>query len=202
MAHKYAPPRKGGEKTKPDSTETPQPESTQSESTAQKPAEGPSAEKPQSKLTGLRNWNVDESVDGISGSRIRDCIIYQLDFRKADFYTKNLTRGFVLRNAKRLHEDTPEDYVYDPDPLVGEVTKHLDGGETFKQTLILRAPRDDAERRRIRDRYGVNSYTIRFLAKPGCPVCRGTGYQYVSAYPGDPVYSKLTEAVECACIHE
>ena len=197
MAHKYAPPRKGSEKTKADGTEAPQPEPT-----AKKPADGPSAKKPQSKLTGIRNWNVDESVDGISGSRIRDCIIYQLDVRKADFYTRNLTRGFVLRNAKRLHEDTPDDWVYDPDPLVGEVTKHLDGGETFKQTLILRAPRDDAERRKIRDKFGVTSYTSRFLAKPGCPVCRGTGYHYVSSYPGDPVYSRLAETLECRCSHE
>src|SRR5579863_6522550 len=33
-------------------------------------------------LTGIRNWN--ESVRGISGERLRNCIIYQLDVKRSE----------------------------------------------------------------------------------------------------------------------
>src|SRR5208337_3977554 len=46
---------------------------------------------------GIRNWSesiVTSSGKTITGERIRNCIIYQLDVRKDSWYTMRLTKGF------------------------------------------------------------------------------------------------------------
>lgn len=162
-------------------------------------ATAPAPEAAKDELTGIRNWN--ESVRGISGERLRNCVIYQLDVVKNQWYALRLTRKFVRDQAERLDGDTPEDYVFDPDPLFGTITFHGEEGDT-KVEAVLRYPKTEKERIKIRDKYGVNYKTIKFLVKKNCPRCKGKGTYSVSAYPGDPVYGRLTETIECSCSYE
>jgi len=148
----------------------------------------------------IRDWS--EDVDGISGQRLRNCIIYQLDVRKADFYVKNMSRGFVRRNAKRLDDDTPVEFVYNPNPLIGSKQRRTEDGKVTDDAIILRKPKDAAERKYLRDQYGVNAHTRRWLAKEDCPKCDGSGLCEVASYPSDSVYARLTDFVECSCNFE
>src|SRR5271154_1058826 len=208
MAFKYAKPYEGnapqsrGKCKVSDCTATASPAGTGYCSTHDL-ARTPIGEQPKSdpELTGILAWNIDESVEGISGKRIRDCIWYQLKVRKHPWYVHNLSRGFVLRNVKRLDDDTPPDFVYDPDPLFGFNVIHNEDGDVRVGT-VLRAPKNEAERIKIREEYGVSWKTIKFLAKKDCPVCKGKGQYSASAYPGDPIYGRLTETIECNCSYE
>jgi hypothetical protein len=166
-----------------------------------KPTADSSAEKPTG-LAGIRNWN--ESVAGISAERLRNCIIYQLDVKKDQWWAKNLTRGLVRREkiAVKLDEETPEDYVWTSNPLWGRMTVILDGGETFTGTRLLRDPETPEERREVREADPRLGYSVPRLARKGCPECRGSGYVYVPTYPGHPVYGRLTEARVCGCVLE
>jgi|SRR5208282_1260425 len=166
---------------------------------ASAPAPAEDNNEPGPELVGIRNWN--EPIGGISAERLRNCIIYLLDVKKDAWYTQRLTRGFVRSQAERIDADVPEDYVWEVDPLVGQKTVHLDEGDRTIP-IIRRKPRDKAERKKIKSKFGVNVSSIPYLAKADCPQCHGTGYYYVSSYPDDPVYSKLQEAVECRCSYE
>jgi hypothetical protein len=162
-------------------------------------ATAPAPEASKDDLSGIRNWN--ESVRGISAERLRNCIIYQLDVKKDQWYSVRLTRKFVRDQAERLNDDTPDDFVFDPNPLFGFNTIHSEDGD-IKVEAVLRDPKNNAERIKIRNKFGVNYKTIKFLVKKDCPRCKGKGTYSESAYPGDPVYGRLTETIECSCSYE
>jgi hypothetical protein len=174
------------------------------ESTASgKPTADSSAEKPTG-LTGIRNWN--ESVAGISAERLRNCIIYQLDVKKDPWWAKNLTRGLVRREkiALKLDEETPEDYVWTPDPLMGPFTVDLGDGEKYTGRRVLRDPKTPEERQFLRSLNGgqLVDAVVRRLVNKACAKCRGSGYVERSDYPDDPMAYRLTSTYECECVHE
>jgi hypothetical protein len=154
----------------------------------------------------LRNWNeaVTTKEGGIiPGSRLRDCIIFLLDVRKDPWYTMRLTRGFVMRNAAKIDADVPEDAnLYTAEnPLLGMRRIRTEDYEVMIST-IERQPSTEEERVIIREKFGVTSSTISYLAKKDCEKCKGAGLYEVSSYPNDPVYRRLTESVECGCSYE
>jgi hypothetical protein len=167
-----------------------QPEIVREETSDSDPLEG---------LLGIRRWV--EPVGRISGDRLRNCIIYQLDEKKDPWYISRMTKGFVRAKAEKLDADTPDDYVWEKNPLF-KMRKVRDGDSEYMVWGIERKPKNEAERKRIREKFGVTSQTIPYLAKPTCPKCKGTGEYSLSSYPGDPVYEVLSEAVECDCSYE
>ncbi len=177
-----------------------------SAATAEAPATTAVSEAQTPELSGIRNWQEDITLASgrtIKAERIRNCIIYQLDIRKDPWYSMRLTRGFVKAKAEKLDEDTPEDVVdyVGKNPLLGLRMVRSENGE-WMISIILRRPKNEAERTRLRDKFGVNPQTIPYLAKKDCQKCKGTGEYEMSSYPGDPVYKVLTEAVECPCSYE
>lgn len=192
MSHKYAAPWKAGKASLP-----PQPTYGQ----AKEPAEVDAKPNASPELKGVRNWT--ESVGGIPADRIRDCIIYQLDVKKDQWWIKNATRAYVRRNVQKLVDETPEDYAWSADPLYGTYTLHLDG-ETYSGTRLRRDPRTPEERQQVREKDGGRMVddTVKRLAKKDCQTCRGGGYIEVSSYPGDPIYHRLTETHVCRCVSE
>lgn len=155
-------------------------------------------------LHGIRNWTefvTTKEGKTIPASRIRDCIVFQLDIRKDPWWSARMTRGFVKSQAEKLDADTPDDFVYEKNPLFGFKRVRSESGDYLIST-IERMPQNEQERKRIRDKFGVTSETVAFLAKRSCQKCKGTGVYDVSSYPGDPVYSRLTETVECECSYE
>jgi hypothetical protein len=153
-------------------------------------------------FVGIRNWN--ESVDGLSAERIRNCIIFLIDVLKDPWYRANCSnRAFVRRNALKMDAATPDDYAFELDPLLTTKSRHVDGEpHPVVQRIIARKPRSPEERDKIRAEIGVGDYSTPFLAKDDCPRCKGTGYYYVSQYPGDPVFHKLEVSVPCGCVLE
>jgi hypothetical protein len=164
-------------------------------------AEQPALDLPEAKpLEDIRDWN--EEVDGISGERLRNCIIYQLDVRKKDWWVKNMSIAHVRRNAKALDEETPPGWApKSADTLIVERTQRIDG-EDVTIYEINRDPKNDEERQRIRKRFGVNSVTIKRLTKKDCKKCNGTGYYAQSSYPGQGCLEKLSDTVTCECVFE
>jgi hypothetical protein len=149
-------------------------------------------------LTDIRQWH--EEVNGISGERLRNCIIYQLDVRKRDFWIKNMVPAMIRRLAKELDDETPPGWTPpEANPLIAE--KKLPDGET-KITIITRELATDAERKTVRDRFGITSYTIPKLAKKDCVKCKGTGYYNLPTYPDHPVFKKYEDTVTCECVSE
>lgn len=199
---------KGGRETI--SSQPPRTPSPSGDGTAAKKAPEPKVEAtPESTpdLAGIRNWTeaVVTASRVISAERIRNCIIYQLDVKKDPWYTMRLTKGFVKAKAEKLDDDTPEDFVWEKEPLLREKKIRTEENGSIVEMMITkieRQPKNNAERIKIRERFGVNPQTIPFLAKKGCSKCSGTGVYSVSSYPGDPVYERLTESVECSCSYE
>src|SRR5271168_928427 len=128
---------------------------------------------------GIRNWNVHESLDGIPGTRIRDCIIFLLDVKRDPWYISNCNnRNFVERNATKMHASTPEEYHFEKDPLIDWRVKDIDGQPTL-QTYIKRKPNTEEERKEIYLNFGVGDATIPSIADPDCKLCQGKGYVYL-----------------------
>lgn len=153
-------------------------------------------------FAGIRNWT--ESVEGVSATRIRDCILFLLDVKKDPWYIANCNnRAFVERNVHKMDAATPEDYHYDPHAIFTTRARHIDGEQhPVIQTIIKRKPKDDAERKEIREKFGINDVTIPYLAKSDCQQCAGKGYVYVSEYPDDPLLNRIQESYWCKCIVE
>lgn len=161
---------------------------------------------PTTKGSGIRSW-VDPVVTKggqiIMGSRIRVCVLYQIEVRKDPWYTMNLTKGFILNKADKLDADTPEDadlFVGD-NPLLGLKKIRTEDYETVVSKL-LRDPKDEEERQIIKNKFGVTPDTIPYLAKKDCVKCEGSGKYSTSSYPGDPLRERLTETIECSCSYE
>jgi hypothetical protein len=149
---------------------------------------------------GIRNWNLDESVDGILGPRIRDCIIFLLDVKRDPWYISNCNnRNFVIRNAVKMHDSTPLEYHFSIDPVIDWRIKDVDGQPTL-QTYIKRPPETEEERKEIRVQFGIGDATIPSIADPTCKHCHGKGFVYLSAYPDDPLLFKIEESYWCVCL--
>lgn len=162
------------------------------------------AQKVAKALTGIRNWT--EPVNGIPASRVRDCIIFLLDVKKDAWYRANCNnRAFVFRFAQQMHEQTPEDYRYDPNAVLGVKRQHIDGEQQPVLLIVVQKPIEEItekDRKELRDKYGVCDATVHFLAKRDCSDCHGKGFVDVSDYPGDPIYEKLASSEPCHCLWE
>lgn len=158
------------------------------------------AKKEAPKVTGLRDWA--EQIGYVSAERMKNCIIFQLDFGKNPWWVDKINtkgRGF-LRNEKmaaKLDADTPDDFVYNPEGVVGWKSFHTDGGEPSVKKYIRRRPRNDEERQLVRDTFGVTEATVRVLAKRNCPKCSGRGYYAVFPYTEAP---RLSMSIQCECV--
>src|SRR5271157_2886933 len=85
-------------------TYTPQPSKiTTGTATIASPAPAQVQAEAKPKLTDIRLW--DEAVDGVSGERLRNCILFQLDVRKKDFWVRNMSIAHVRRHALALDEE-------------------------------------------------------------------------------------------------
>jgi hypothetical protein len=152
--------------------------------------------------TSVEDWNRDLMLDGklVPAKRIRYAILEHIE--KDSWHAKNMSNGYVERQLARILADsTPGWEPESENPLIVQVVKRLDG-EEFRIPEIRRKPKNEAERQRIRKRFGVTAATAPWLAKEDCPKCKGTGKYYVPAYPGDPIYGRLPETVECGCCYE
>jgi hypothetical protein len=175
--------------------------------TKPKPDRGVVAEsKPTPKpSTDLRDWS--ESIPGcpLEPRRIADCIRYQLDVKKNDYFIKRLSRGFVLKQWKAIVDDTPEDYVYDPDPLFGEKTIHVDGeDEPLVQKFVRRKPRNEAERRQLQKTTEMVARNAKWLYADSCPYGCNKGLIFVSDNPDAPIVTQrmIGHDEYCKCIGE
>ena len=172
------------------------PKVTVTTTNGQTKVEVPVADPKTQPLTNIRDWT--ESVDGILGERLRNCINFQLDVRKKDFWVRNMSVAHVRRFAKSLDEETPPGWTPpEENPLILEKTKGDD-----KIITITRELQSEEERVLIRNRFGITAYTILFLKKKDCPKCKGAGNYKMSSYPGQGRLEKLTETVTCECVFE
>jgi hypothetical protein len=135
-------------------------------------------------LKDIRDWA--EEVDGVSGERLRNCIIFQLDVKKDAWYRNRLTPAYVRVRAKKLDDDTPLGWT--PNPLIRIETINLGGGETVERRVITRRPRDYDEWETVRamlidSRGKTNMDVAKFLVVPGCPVCGGEGKYKEKVHP-------------------
>ena len=158
----------------------------------------------------LRDWN--EDVDGIPAERIRNCIIYQLDYRKNKYYKDVLTVGFIKRSlgktgvtgARRLHEDTPPGWVVpDSDPLEKTTTVIVDGKEVEKKEY--RRPKNAQEKEQLlklafTSRGKIIPYFIPKLVIAKCVECNGTGYKEYFPYLNSKKYAHIRKTILCPCI--
>lgn len=137
-------------------------------------------------------------------SRIGDTVYYQRHVKQNKYFIERLTKGYVLKEWKRLEADTPEGWLYDPDPLWGEKHHHDDEtGGVAVQTVLRRKPRTPTERNGIRAKMPHLPWeAVRALAKPDCPYGCKEGTVEVSDYPDDPVLKRLTHSETCGCVHE
>ena len=149
----------------------------------------------------VTEWDRDMMLDGrlVPAKRIRYAILELIG--KSDWYKENMSNGLVERMlGKLLADSTPGWEPPEDDPLFPEHKIHQDDKEvTITQ---IRNPKNDEERKRIRKRFGVSSYTIPKLAKKDCPKCKGTGYYNLSSYPDHPVFKKFDDTVTCECVKE
>ena len=151
---------------------------------------------------GVTDWDRDMELNGkiIPAKRIRYAVLELIG--KSKWYAENMSNGFVERMlAKILADSTPGWEPLEADPLFG-VTKYKNEDEELELVTVRRQPRNEEERVKIREKFGVSWKTIKFLAKKDCPKCKGKGQYSASAYPGDPIYGRLTETVECSCSYE
>jgi hypothetical protein len=157
------------------------------------------AARPEPALRGIRNWN--EAVPPFPASRIRSSILYLLDVKRDAWYRANLNnRAFVLRNAVRMNDATPEDFEWNPKSIIGWRSRPIaDSDERMVEKYIRRFPQDEAERVKIREVFGITAYSRPYLVKKGCPRCHGRGKYEVSPYADQP---RLRASVICPCAEE
>lgn len=163
----------------------------------------PQPRKPCACADGLCEWS--EPISGCSNPvRLGDCIYYQRHIKKNDYFIKKLSRGYVLEQWKRVVSDTPEDYVYDLDPLWGKKRSHdTETGGTTEQTVLRRKPKNQNEREEIRVKMPhMPKIAVEALFKSPCPYGCDKGYVEVSNYPDDPVLKRLTSSEPCRCLDE
>jgi hypothetical protein len=72
-------------------------------------------------------------VDGIPAARLRNCIIFHLDYRKSEWHEVNLTEGYMRRfiekwgmyGARKLHEGTPPGWTPPPPPQFESIAQEF-----------------------------------------------------------------------------
>jgi hypothetical protein len=129
---------------------------------------------------------------------VGDAVYYQRHVKENKYFTDRLTRGYLVKEWKRLIADTPEDYRYDPDPLFEVVDKYFDGMDNppNKITRPLRKPRTEEERTKFR-RVVKNPDMLKdYLTDPNCPICYGKG---LVSYFYDPANPRLEASHPCSC---
>ena len=161
----------------------------------------PKASRPQHPAGGLRNWS--EWIDGCpyAPEKIADWIIFLLDVSKNPWYQTNLSRRFVLQNWRRICDDVPAEYEWDPEPLFREKTIVQDEAKGTRLTLMVpcRRPKNDKERKILQKDPDKWKH---LLYNPKCAYGCVNGTIDVSDYPGDPLYERLVHAENCRCVYE
>lgn len=127
---------------------------------------------------------------------VGDAVYYQRHIKKNAYFIPKLTKGYVEKERSRILADTPEDYVYDADPMIKEKTVPLGDGETVTRKDIMRRPRTASERvLLLKDAYR----NAKWLFDPACAKGCKEGILQVPAYPGDERLGKLMESELCEC---
>src|SRR5271157_6062002 len=201
---KIVPPVGQQPKSEPTKTPTPEPIIATPET---KPvvAAAPKEKKPvQKTLLGIRNWT--ESIGGVSADRMRDCIIYHLDYSKDKWWCPKINsgKGFLKSGegkiARLLSDSVPEDFKYDPNGVIGWRSKPIEGSEDRAvEKFIRRDPISPEERDEIRAHFEITKYSRKFLKKKDCKKCSGTGFYDIYPYADNP---RLPASVQCSCIEE
>jgi hypothetical protein len=148
----------------------------------------------------VEEWDRDMMLDGklVPAKRIRFAILELIG--KSEWYKENMSNGLVERMlGKILADSTPGWEPPEEDPLF--ISKKVPGEETDITIHEIRPPKNDEERKCIRKKAGITSYTIPILAKKDCLKCKGTGYYNLRSYPDHPVF-KYEDTVTCECVNE
>lgn len=146
---------------------------------------------------GLCDWS--EPIPGAHTQSVADAIYYQRHIKKNDWFIPKLTAGYVRKEWQRILADTPEDYVYDPEPMIKERRIHLEG-ESILQKQIVRRPKNAKERALLQKNVEQNR---KWLYDPACPNHCREGLVEVQTYPDaapEEMLSKLTHAEYCGCL--
>lgn len=153
--------------------------------------------------TDVRDWS--EYIPGcpLTPDRIRDCIRYQLDVKKNQYFIKRMSRGYVLQEWKRLDADTPEDYVYDSDPMLVEKMLPGENGEPeVAIKVVSRKPKNAAERALLQKTPATADHNRKWLFKEPCPYgCKG-GTIRVFPKEGTLLERVTGEVMTCRCVYE
>ncbi len=162
--------------------------------------QSPSATTP---LKNIRDWY--EDVDGISGERIRACIIFLLDVRKDRWYRSRLTPSFVKKFAAKLNDETPLEFTLDP--MIKLVM--VDGNEISK---IIRDPKNTDEWELLHDKYlfnsrgKANSNVVPHLVHKDCKKCGGKGGYNAKVNPNFTSRTRVNFNeyfhYPCECVHD
>lgn len=168
--------------------------------------EVPAADSKLKPLRDVREWN--EEVDGVSAERLRNCIIFQLDVKKSNWYRMNITPSFIRRNAKKLDDETPIGWT--TNPLIRSVKVSSDREELQEKRIIARNPRDSEEWEYLHSlivdsRGKANNEIVMRLVKSKCPKCRGTGGYNMKVNPNARSIKKRYEEFyhsPCECCHK
>lgn len=133
---------------------------------------------------------------------IGDAVYYQRHVKKNDYFIQRISAGYVREQWKRLVNDTPEDWSYDPDPLIRQKSVHLDGLDnppTIKKEVVRR-PKNAAERALLQNNIPHNR---KWLYDPACPNHCKEGLVDVQTYPDaapEEMLSKLMHSEYCGCL--
>ncbi|MGB8495445.1 MAG: hypothetical protein WCE53_13680 [Candidatus Acidiferrum sp.] len=159
---------------------TPEEKKDKPSTASQRRKEQPQDRKPCGCADGLCDWS--EPIPGCSmpPTRIGDCVYYQRLIKRNDYFATRLSRGYLLSQWQRVVADTPEDYSYDPDPLLKEHVTHLDGGDTYVGKEVTRRPKNAKERALLQKNITANR---KWLYDPVCPKKCREGLVFVSDYP-------------------
>jgi hypothetical protein len=155
---------------------------------------------PKAVSTDLRDWS--ETIPGcnLTPQRIADCIRYQLDVKKNDYFIKRMSKGYVLQEWQRLDRDTPEDYFYDPDPMiVGVVVPGVGDEEDIVRKDIVRRPKNAKERKMLQgENFEKVTHNVKWLFKDPCPYGCNHGWHSVP----NPDIPRMPLKEYCRCLGE
>lgn len=146
---------------------------------------------------GLCDWS--EPTGGNLAKTIGDAIYYQRHIKKNDWFIPKLTAGYVRQQWQRILNDTPEDYVYDPDPMIKEKRVHVDGEQPRIGKEVVRRPKNAAERVELLKDPDRNR---KWLYDPACLHGCKEGLVFVSDNPDaeNPMQRLLGHSEYCECV--
>jgi hypothetical protein len=146
---------------------------------------------------GLCDWS--EPITGCAHpTSVGDAVYYQRHIKRNDWFIPKLTAGYVRKEWKRILADTPEDYVYDADPMIKEKRIHLEG-ESIVQKHVMRRPKTTAERALLQKNPENNR---EWLYDPACPYGCKNGLIFVSDNPDAelPIQRQIGHSEYCECL--